>query len=434
MNSILILLGKLVLFVSKLLRLGTGSTWPGHIALAMNPSFINDVINYNPKLKIILIAGTNGKTTTALMLQKILEQNFKVFRNESGANLMNGIASTLIKNSNLTKRLTYDVAIFEVDENNFGLATTSLNPYVIILLNLFRDQLDRYGEVNSIARKWKEALKTTSKQTLLFTNGDDPQLSFIAKESGLQSTFFGIEYDSKTNSALGYDVDFTYCPICQTKLNYNKVSYSHLGRYECKNCKFTNPKTVILPNIPYSLPGTYNIYNTNAAALVANIGFNIPLAVVRSSIDNFKPAFGRQEKIEYKEKDIILLLSKNPTGFNQSIEAVIDIKRKGNVLLLLNDKIPDGIDVSWIWDVDFEKLPQDSNINISGIRAYDLGLRFKYLDSNLTGKSTMQIFPKLIDAIDTSVQQLNKNNVLYILATYSAMLETRNKLLGRKIL
>src|SRR3990167_8351833 len=163
MNLFLILLGKAASFISTKLNLGSGSTWPGHIAMEINPNFVHQMLKKNPKLNVVFIAGTNGKTTTSLMLQKILEEaNLKVFRNEAGANLLNGIASSIVSKANLTGRLNYDVAIFEVDENNLSEAVKQMSglksQLLVVLLNLFRDQLDRYGEVNTIAKKWDEAL------------------------------------------------------------------------------------------------------------------------------------------------------------------------------------------------------------------------------------------------------------------------------------
>ena len=159
MNSILILLGKIILFLSRTFNLGSGSTWPGHVAMEINPRFVRQVLKKNPNLKIVIIAGTNGKTTTSSMLQKILEESdLKVFRNEAGANLLNGMASSIIANTNLTGRLSFDVAIFEVDERNVSLALKEVNPHSVLLLNIFRDQLDRYGEVNQVLKDWREAL------------------------------------------------------------------------------------------------------------------------------------------------------------------------------------------------------------------------------------------------------------------------------------
>lgn len=432
MNLFLIALGKLVLFLSQTFKLGSGSTWPGHVAMETNPRFVKQILDKNPDLKVVFIAGTNGKTTTSLMLQKLLEEaGHKVFRNAAGANLLNGIASSLIENVNLTGRLSFSVAIFEVDESNFPLAVKEANPYAIVLLNLFRDQLDRYGEVNTIAKKWEEALAKLPKETMIITNGDDPKLSYLALNSKNKSYFFGIDEKEMTADQKPYDVDFTYCPKCQTKLKYSKISYSHLGKFKCPNCDFTNPESLTFSSLPHPLFGKYNIYNINAATLTASKFDGVTKDLAHKVFENFKPAFGRQEVLKYKNREIIMLLSKNPAGFNQSIDAIRTLNKSGNILLVLNDRIPDGRDVSWIWDVDFENLPADSKVFISGDRAYDMGLRIKYIG---TRKLETNIFPVLEHALDTALEYTKPDETLFILPTYSAMLEARKILTGKKIL
>lgn len=443
MNLFLVLLGKLVLFFSQFFNFGSGSTWPGHIALGAKENFIRDVLKKNPNLKAVLIAGTNGKTTTSLMLMKILEMSgLKVFRNEAGANLMNGIASSIIANSSVSGKLNYDAIIFEVDENNLGELISQFSPLTshlsIVLLNLFRDQLDRYGEVNTVAKKWEEALQKVPKQALLFTNGDDPKLSNIFENVKMKKYFFGIDQKLMDRNKKPYDADFTYCPHCQSKLTYRKISYSHLGSFVCPNCGFTNPKTETFPTLPHPLTGKYNVYNQNAAALVAKQAFGVSEKGIQAALEDFKPAFGRQEVIRYKGRNVLILLSKNPAGFNQSISAVNDVVARNNtttqppnILLLLNDRIPDGRDVSWIWDVDFENLPKEAKIFTSGDRAYDMGLRIKYGSLIHNSESIIQ---DLNEAIEISVKETKPEETLFILPTYSAMLEARKILTGKKIL
>lgn len=430
MDLLPIILGKTLVFVSRKLNLGHGSTWPGHLALRFNKSFAKDHVKKNPHLKVILVAGTNGKTTTTKLVQEILESNgLKVFRNEAGANLLNGIVSSMITYSNIFGKLKYDAAIFEVDENNLSIVLTHINPFAIVLLNLFRDQLDRYGEVNSIAKKWREALVGLSQNTLLITNGDDPMLRFIGENSKIHSFYFGLSSDLMEKKEAPNDVDFLYCPHCQEKLIFSKRSYSHMGIFSCPKCGFTHKETSTFEDLPNPLFGNYNRYNINAAALLLQKGFGIDIKTIEKGVGKFAPAFGRQEEILYKQKKVFLLLSKNPTGFNQSIRAIIEQDKNPNVLLLLNDRIPDGRDVSWIWDVEFEELSRAKNITISGDRAYDIGLRIKYGDIK-----NFNVIEDLKKALDESVAKTKDNQTLYILATYSAMLDVRKILKGRKIL
>lgn len=443
MNSLLILLGKLVLFLSRTFDLGSGSTWPGHVAVETNPRFIKQILSNNPNLKVVIVAGTNGKTTTSLMLQETLEEGgLKVFRNEAGANLLNGIASAIITNSSLTGKLNFNVAIFEVDERNVSLALEEMSVVSshlsVVLLNIFRDQLDRYGEVNQVLSDWKSALQSLRaavrrNNLMLFTNGDDPALSFLTQNTKLKTYYFGIEEKLMKKDRVEHDVDFIYCPNCQTKLVYEKISFSHMGKFKCPKCGFTNPKVEPFSTLPHPLFGNYNTYNVNAAALVAHKAFDVPLEKIQKALINFKPAFGRQEIIKYKGRDVLILLSKNPAGFNQSIEAIRTLNKKGNVLLVLNDRIPDGRDVSWIWDVDLENLPKGSNIFISGDRAYDMALRIKYVNGQLSDVGS-QLFEDLSDAIETATNETKPSETLFILPTYSAMLEVRKILTGKKIL
>src|SRR3972149_6291860 len=339
MNIFLILLGKVVFFLSRTLSLGSGSTWPGHIVMEIKPKFVRQILKSNPNLKVVLVAGTNGKTTVSLMLQKILEQGgIRVFRNEAGANLLNGIASSIIRNTNLTGRLSFDVAIFEVDERNVALALQEMSVasgppaplrgarpgLSVVLLNIFRDQLDRYGEVNKVLKDWEEALSKVRSNTFLFTNGDDPALSYLTKNLKLKTYYFGIDEKLMTKDKIEHDVDFIYCPNCQTKLDYKKISFSHMGDFICLKCKFKRKNIEQIKLTHHPLFGKYNIYNANAAALVASKSFDIPFKKIQEALRHFKPAFGRQEIIKYKSRNVLVLLSKNPAGFNQSISTLSD--------------------------------------------------------------------------------------------------------------
>jgi UDP-N-acetylmuramyl tripeptide synthase len=415
-------------------KLGAGSTWPGHIALKIDPEIIKKLLNKNPQLKIILVAGTNGKTTTSTLLKYLLEQNgIRVFQNESGANLLNGIATSLLLNAKSNGQIPYDAAIFEVDENSLPLVLKYICPTALILLNLFRDQLDRYGEVNTIALKWKDALHVLKSQTshpTLFINGDDPGLRLL---SDTHAHYFGIDEKLLSKKELSHDVDFVYCPRCQTKLKFKKIAYSHLGKYTCPKCGLTNPPTEIPKVEQYPLHGIYNIYNINAVLLTIEKIFQIPRTELSKQLTGFKPAFGRQEIIEFKNRQIMVLLSKNPAGFNRSLEVVNEFTQlEKTVIFILNDRIPDGRDISWIWDVDFEDL-KATNIIVSGDRTYDIALRIKYTQNSKNDLKLM-INENLELAIKKAVEITKPNETLFILPTYSAMLEARKILLGRKIL
>jgi len=455
-NFILVAFGKLIVYASRLLNLGHGSTWPGHIALNINKNFIKDILHGNLHLKIILIAGTNGKTTTGKLIQTILEKSGKkVFQNESGANLLNGIASSILLRSSILCKIYYDFAIFEVDENTLPLALKEFSPYYLILLNLFRDQLDRYGEVNTIASKWKKALEKLPAKTQLILNADDPQITYlgIRKEqfsAGVNTNppqgctlYFGLKDKKIAQTKHQHAADSTYCPNCGSKLTYSVTYYSHLGDWRCKNCGYKRSRDVFSTPLTNELTGTYNLYNILAATLVTK-KIGISDEVIKKSLKTFTPAFGRQEMLKVDGKKAQIFLSKNPTSFNESLRTIASLKAK-NVLFVLNDRIPDGRDVSWIWDVDFEDyIDKFKNMIVSGDRAYDTALRIKYAtqnsipdsigDKSQNYNSKLKIYQELKDAIDESLKLTNKNEVLYILPTYSAMLEVRKILTGKKIL
>lgn len=443
MNFFLIIFGKIIIRISQLLSLGSGSTWPGHIALKLDDKFIENVVDKNKSLQIIVIAGTNGKTTSTALLKFLLEKSgYKVFTNSEGANLLNGVASSIIKNSNIFSQLKFDFAIFESDELNLPLLLKKISPDKILILNLFRDQLDRYGEVNTIALKWLESLKTLSAKTEVFINGDDPQLYFIGSKLTQKVQYFGVETKLMKLKNIPHDVDSIFCPVCLSLLHYHQLSFAHLGNFYCSNCQFKRSGKVIdfsQEKISYSMKGLYNVYNTNAILLLFKSLIDEQF-VSRLNRDQtskwlaeFTPAFGRQEEIIYKNRKVFILLSKNPAGFNQSIQTIKQIlkNKKANFLFILNNRIPDGQDVSWIWDVDFATiLATTENIYISGDRVYDLNLRLRYENK----KKKIITFENLTEAIESIVNKTKIGERLFILSTYSAMLEVRKILLGKKLL
>lgn len=422
-----IAVGKGVLKLSKLLN-RQGSTWPGHLALKTDGKLISKVIKKNKHIKIILVAGTNGKTTTTKALAHILENNgISTLTNNAGANLLNGLASLLVKNITISGKLKHKAIIFEVDENTLPLVLEEIpEPDALILLNLFRDQLDRYGEVNTTAEKWKESIKKFSHKTLVVANADDPLIASVALVSK-NSLFFTIDNIYKKERQLSHAVDSITCPVCNNSLSYSAISYSHLGNYKCHNCGFESPKAKKF-DIKTGLKGVYNLYNLSSVILVVDKIFGINPYTSIESLQNFKPAFGRQEIMEIDGKKVMLLLSKNPTGFNESLKVALENK-SDSLLILLNDRIPDGRDISWIWDVDFEILAgKNIKISVSGDRAYEMSNRLMF--ANVSN----EVYENYEDAYKESLKQTSAGKTLTILPTYSAMLEIRKLISGKAIL
>lgn len=420
------------------LNLGAASVLPGEIARRLQPRALGLLFS-QVREGVILVAGTNGKTTTSLLLRSLLEaKGAKVVHNETGANLINGLTTTLLGRANLVGRLDADYAILEVDENVLPLVLKDCQPRVILGLNLFRDQLDRYGEVDTISRRWQEAIAPLDKETAIVLNADDPTLSYLGQTLSQRVLYFGLSEPELYLDAIPHAVDSIYCPRCGHRLDYAGVYLSHLGDYACPSCGFAKSQPILKSKEwPQILIGVYNKYNTLAAGLVAE-ELDVPAKVVAETIKNFRAAFGRAEELTIAEKHVRILLSKNPVGTNETIRAVERVRAEGKAsvtLFVLNDRIPDGTDVSWIWDVDTESLvAAGGTIIVSGDRVYDMALRIQYSCETLPGNVKLIVEEDLKQAIATAIAHTPAEETLHILPTYSAMLEVRQILTGRKIL
>lgn len=422
----------------RLLRLGAASVLPGEIASRIQPQILA-MLSRQVKHGIIFIAGTNGKTTTSLLLRTMLEkQGWQVAHNATGANLVNGLITALVESTNLIGNLSADYAILEVDENILPLVLQPCQPRVILCLNLFRDQLDRYGEVDTISHRWQNAISPLSTSTVVIANADDPTLAHFGQKLTQRVLFFGLSEPQHYLDEIPHAVDSIYCPSCGHSLDYEGVYLSHLGDYRCPSCGFSKSKLDIdSREWPQILIGLYNKYNTLAATLVAK-ELGIDESTIRDTIKNFQAAFGRAEELEIEGKRVRILLAKNPVGLNETIRTVNDIKRGGGAstsLMVLNDRTPDGTDVSWIWDVDTEKLvASGGTIVVSGDRLYDMALRLRYSQKDENNGCKLIIKEDLQEAIAIALEHTPAGETLHILPTYSAMLEVRGLLTGRKIL
>ena len=436
--ALAVALAKTITAIVKKLRLGAASVLPGEIARRLHPQLLS-LLSEQVKTGIILVVGTNGKTTTSLLLRRILEaNNAKVTHNATGANLINGLITALLTDTNLFGKLDADYAILEVDENIVPLLLKQCQPRIILGLNLFRDQLDRYGEVDTINQKWQEAITPLPETTTVILNADDPTLSYLGQNLPQNVLFFGLNQPSLYLEEIPHAVDSIYCPVCGASLTYQGVYLSHLGDYHCSSCGFAKSKLNInSKEWEQILVGVYNKYNTLAAALTAQT-LDIDLPLIKREIKTFRAAFGRAEELNIQGKQVRILLSKNPVGMNETIRTVNEIKAQGKsetTLLVLNDRTPDGTDVSWIWDVDTEKLVEKGGtIVISGDRVYDLALRIQYSQQTLNNPHLNVIIKEnLKQAIEIALKSTPPDQTLHILPTYSAMLEVRQILTGRKI-
>lgn len=433
-----IVLGKTILAINRLTGSG-GTAAPGLIALKICPDMVKRLGNQLDKN--ILITGTNGKTTTARMVSSILKQaNINHFHNRVGSNLLRGVASTLLKNSSISGKMPKGFyGLWETDEAAFPIISKQTKPIAVLITNLFRDQLDRYGEINTLADKWKKALLKLPSGSVVLLNADDATVAGLGKNLKTKVLYFGLSNPQLPNREPDHASDAANCPVCMSELTFSKCYLGHMGSYSCPKCGHIQPKkdfTMVKNNrqivqiktprkivsFKNSLPGVYNLYNFTAAASLASL-LSIKEADITHALSNFKSAFGRVEKIKAGEKTLNIFLVKNPTGFNEVIETLIKNKKKITPLIVINDLIADGTDVSWLWDVNFEKLaPYLKKPIVSGTRAYDMALRLKYTTSPPQEK-IIAIQPNLKKAIDQLLKSGDQNT--YILPTYTAMLQTR---------
>jgi lipid II isoglutaminyl synthase (glutamine-hydrolysing) len=395
--------------LSRRLHLGGGTSIAGLVAQRLYP----DIVGHLSKQLAhgsILVTGTNGKTTTSGFIAAVLsDAGLRVWRNREGSNLMRGVAGSLVirarPNGNL-RRSGQAISIFEVDEAVMPQAVRTIPPRVAVFINLFRDQLDRYGEVDSVSARWRQAVSLLPKTSALILNADDPATAHLGEFFSGKVMYYGIDDPSLDLAAQGPSaerhqaIDTRTCPHCGGEYIYTLQYYSHLGHYRCSNCQRTRPEADVRAvkvstdgidrlrmqvetptqqgEIIIPLAGFYNIYNA-LAAIAASLALGIAWDPIVSGIGQFKPAFGRGERVQVEGRTLRLLLAKNPTGFNEVLRTLFNNGTFRHLLLVLNDNIADGRDISWIWDVDFERIVQHTaTLTVAGTRALDLALRLKY--------------------------------------------------------
>lgn len=434
-----ILASKITIFLTKTILKG-GTTFPGKVALKIDRNILKKV---SQGYKVVLITGTNGKTTTTSMIYNIVkEDGKKVITNNTGANLFPGIVTTFIDNYKFFSKTEDAYAIIEVDEANLKYITKYITPEIITVTNLFRDQLDRYGEVYTTLNKILEGI-TLTKDTTLVLNGDESLLGNL--ELPNKTVFYGFNAKINEDTKIDVNADAKFCKFCKAPYEYNHITYNHLGDFYCTGCGFKRAElkyavneildlspdssTVRINNldIEVSQSGVYNIYNALCAfAITKELGVKDESII--KSLENQDSSFGRQESLNIDGKEVKIILVKNPAGYNQALDTLCLNKESFSCAFLLNDNYADGTDVSWIWDVDFEKL-QNLNINevfISGLRCYDMAVRLKIAGLN----EDKFIIETEFENLTSKIKESN-NNKIYILATYTAMINYRKHLYSK---
>ena len=422
--------------LSRLAGRGGGTTIPGKILATIDPGSVSTLAARLPR-GTAAISATNGKTTTTALVAAIVGKRVRLAHNGSGANLVSGVASTLIEARDA------ELGLFEVDEGAFPEIARRIRPRAVCLGNLFRDQLDRYGELEQIAERWRAAVAELPEETTLVVNADDPQVGDLAV-SRPGSVTFGIDDPAQARPTLQHASDSKYCLRCGTPYVYAAAYVGHLGDYRCPACGHARPPLDLMARaielhgleavsfdlvtpegtrrVRLGLPGLYNVYNGLAAAALSR-ALGAPLEEIARGLESAPPAFGRAERIDLGSRRLLLLLIKNPAGANEVVRTVVAAEAPRVAVVALNDAIADGRDVSWIWDVDFEPLLDClERVVVSGGRAAELALRFTYAGFPA---DAVEIVPELGAALDRGLELTSEGDELTVLPTYTAMLELR---------
>jgi UDP-N-acetylmuramyl tripeptide synthase len=431
-----IALARAVGGLSRLAGRGGGTTLPGKLLAAVDPDAVARLAARLP-LGSAVISATNGKTTTAAMAAEILSPRVKLAHNRSGANLVSGVASTLLSADGA------ELGLFEVDEGALPAVVEKVLPRAVCLGNLFRDQLDRYGELELIADRWRAAVEHLDPDAWLIVNGDDPQVGDLDRGRE-RRVVFGLDDPGQARPELQHAADSKFCLRCGTPYRYAAAYVGHLGDYVCPACGHGRPALdvtgrnveprgfagtafdLVLPEesrrVELRLPGLYNVYNALAAAALTRALGATPDEIV-AGLERFSAAFGRFERITMGDRTLLVLLIKNPAGANEVVRTLLDSGAPRTVVIALNDAIADGRDVSWIWDVDFEPLLEHlDHLVAAGGRAAELGLRFKY---GGLAETKIEVVSDLAAALDRGLDLTPAGGELVLLPTYTAMLALR---------
>ncbi|MGZ6642146.1 MAG: MurT ligase domain-containing protein [Solirubrobacteraceae bacterium] len=426
-------------------RTGRGGTsLPGKVLMRLDPHAIGRLAARLPGGSAV-ISATNGKTTTAAMAAGILERaGATLVHNRAGANMAGGVAATLLQAAGRNGTISGDFGLFEVDEFWLGQLASELQPRALLLGNLFRDQLDRYGELDTIADRWAQVAASTSARLVLCA--DDPTIADLGR--GRENVlYYGIEDPSVARAEMQHAADAKHCRRCGAPYVYEAIYFGHLGRYHCSNCDARRPdpqvaaRDVVLEGvrgarfalhapqgvreIALPLPGLYNVYNALGAAALS-LALGATLDQVATGLQAVSPAFGRAEIVRMGAADLSILLIKNPAGANEVLRTLTLEPGEHDVLAVLNDNIADGRDVSWVWDADFEVLaPSIRRATCAGTRADEMALRLKYAG---VPTDRIQVVGELDAALDASLQGAER---VFALPTYTAMLALRDLLVAR---
>jgi UDP-N-acetylmuramyl tripeptide synthase len=436
--SLAILAGKITAWVSRFYG-HKGSSLPGVVARRIYHGALRDLAAQVGR-GVLVISGTNGKTTTTNMIVKILgDAGYKVTSNLEGANLITGVTASLIKDAGIWGKLNCDYAVLEVDEASMPGVLREVNAGVVVLTNFFRDQLDRYWELDKITGIIHDALHK-QKQATLILNADDPLVAQFQKTTSVPALFYGLGANDQSARTGAQTRDGKFCPFCGAALDYRFFHYSQLGLYSCPGCEFSRPVPQVEAFEPkveggqtrcrlvydgrevelaVQVQGLYNLYNALAAFSVGlHLGLDSGPAL--DSLGRYRPVTGRMEVFNYKGKLAYLNLVKNPTGFNEGLATLCAAKGSKDVFIAINDNDADGRDVSWLWDVDFEMLGEDHRLFNSfvccGLRGEEMAVRLKYAGVPI---NKVSINANMHQAIKSALA--GSAGAAYLFSTYTAL-------------
>jgi UDP-N-acetylmuramyl tripeptide synthase len=428
---------------------GGGTSLPGKVLIALEPNAISELSARLVRGSVV-ISATNGKTTTAAMVASVLSSSgLPVVHNREGANMAGGVASTLLAAARGRDRMAGELGLFEIDEFWLDQIVPELSPRGILLGNLFRDQLDRYGELDTIADRWAAVACTPAgRGARLVLNADDPLIADLGRDAP-SVTYFGVEDPSMAMPEMQHASDSKHCRRCGAAYVYDVVYLGHLGVYRCPSCGQERPTPAVAAerivldgtrgssfdlvapagraHVELPLPGLYNVYNALGAAALC-LSLDIALDTVVAGLSQVRAAFGRAERLMIGEVEVQVLLVKNPAGANEILRTLVLEGDELDLLAILNDRTADGRDVSWVWDADFELLAgRVRRATCAGTRAGELAVRLKYAGVPV---DRLHVVHGLAPALDDAVAHVEGNH-LYVLPTYTALLELRSELAGR---
>lgn len=437
---------KITKIILRLMKRG-GTNLPGKVAVKICPSVLGIMAK---DVTTVIVTGTNGKTTTSRMIEQcFIESGLDYFCNKSGANLLTGITNEFAENSSVFGKCRKKYALIECDEAAFKQVSRYVDAGYVLVTNVFRDQLDRFGEITHTMNSIKIGIEN-SPNAVVALNADCSLTTSLSKEIKNKIVYYGV--DCPIYKDLVSEIsDAQYCINCKTEYEYEYKTYGHLGKYKCPKCGYERPEpfvsvTEIIESavdsttvklklygsdstLRINLPGGYNVYNAVSAATVAEI-MGLEKEKIVTALSSFECGFGRMENFNIGGKNVRLILVKNPAGCNQVLNFLTNTVKEPCVFVtLLNDKLADGTDVSWIWDVNFEKLEELGEnlpvVYVSGIRADDMAMRIKYAGRDVEKIKVIKDFDELIDTIE------NEKLDVFVMPTYTAMLSFREKISKR---